>query len=255
MDCFLIAGGMVRVGHPLYELAPEQPKSLIDLAGRPMAQWVVDALTGAAQVERIVVLGLGPEDGLSSPKIAGYVPDQGSMLDNGLAGVTWLRQRRVESPRHVLVCCADIPLLTSAMVEAFVMQCADPTQDVYYSVVSRTVMEQRFPGSGRSYLHFLEGDIAGGDLHIIAPQVAETHADLLAALVHGRKSAFREVRRLGAGFFAKFAARRLSFAEGEQQIAKKWGLRVRIFLNEHAEVAMDVDKPHQLELCQRELEK
>lgn len=253
MDCLLIAGGIVLPDDPLYELAPDQPKTLIELGGKPMAQWVVDALTSAETVERIVVLGLSAEHGLDSPKIAGYVPDQGSLLANALAGVAWLRVHAAALPRHVLSCCADIPLITPTMVDTFVNQCTDPAIDIYYNVVSQAVMERRFPGSARSYVHFIEADVAGGDLHIFAPEVADTHYDLFAALVENRKSAMKQARKLGAGFFMKLAARRLSIAETERKVAEKLGLRARVMLSEHAELAMDVDKPHQLELCQREL--
>ncbi len=253
MDCLLIAGGIVGPEDPLYELAPDQPKTLIEVGGKPMGQWVVDALTGAEAVERIVVLGLSAEHGLVSPKIVGHIPDQGALFLNALAGVEWLRAHHAALPRHVLSCCADIPLLTSAMVDELVARCPDPAIDVYYSAVPREAMERRFPSSARSFIHLADADVAGGDVHIISPQLADTHQELLTNMVQRRKSAVHLARKLGPAFLMKLAARRMSIAEAERKIAAKFNLQFRAVLTEHAEMAMDVDKPHQWELCDREL--
>jgi NDP-sugar pyrophosphorylase family protein len=44
MDAIVIAGGIPEPGDPLYEYTQGQPKALLDIAGKPMVQWVLDAL-------------------------------------------------------------------------------------------------------------------------------------------------------------------------------------------------------------------
>ncbi len=54
MDALVTAGGTPAPGEPLYEVAEGRPKALIDVAGKAMAQWVLDALGGASRVDRVV---------------------------------------------------------------------------------------------------------------------------------------------------------------------------------------------------------
>jgi CTP:molybdopterin cytidylyltransferase MocA len=253
MDGVLLAGGIPAPDDPLHAAAQGRPKSLIDVAGRPMGQWVLDALDAAPSVERVLIVGLDAEAGLTSPKVVGHVPDRGSLLANTLAGVAWL-QRRAPEADLLLACCADIPLMTADMVEALVVRCADPSVDIYYGFASRTRLEQRFPGSRRSYVRMREDALAGGDVHVIAPRIAEAHRALWEDLLRTRKTALRQALRLGPVFLLRLLLHRLSVPEAERRVHQKFGLTVRA-LEVPPEMAMDVDKPFQLALCRRHLDR
>ncbi len=252
MDCIVLAGGVPQEEDLLYEYTQGQPKALLDVAGKPMVQWVLDALDNAPSVQNVVFVGLTQACGITSPKIAHYLPDQGSMLRNILAGLDQVMAMN-PATQQVLVSSSDIPLLTSAMVETFLAQCADPTVDIYHSIVPRETMERRFPGSRRSYVHFSDGDFAAGDIHVVAPYIGHAHEDLWNDLLNSRKNALKQAARLGPAFFAKLLAHRLGLAELEQLARAKFGLNVRVVIVEHAEMGMDADKPFQLEICRQEL--
>jgi len=252
MDCVVLAGGVPQEGDPLFEYTGAKPKALLNIAGQPMVQWVVDALTGSQKVERIVLVGLGAEDGVSSPKLAAFLPDHNSMLRNAIAGVDHVLEMNPKA-RQVVMCSADVPLITPEMVDRYVEQCADPSMDIYYGVVDRPLMEARFPNSRRSYVHLSDGDLAGADIFVINPRVAHTNRQLWEELVGGRKNALKQARRIGFVTLIKLLLRRLSLAEAEERVAKAMGLNGRAVLVQHAELGMDVDKPFQLEICRREL--
>ncbi len=252
IDCILMAGGLPREEDLLYEYTQGKPKALVDVAGKPMAQWVLDALDEAPSVGRIVVAGLEDEGTLTSPKIGHFLPDRGSMLENALGGIDWVLKANPQAGQ-VLSCSSDIPLLTGAMVERLLAQCTDPTVDLYISIVARERMEQRFPDSRRSYVHFTDGDYAGGDVHVGASHVGHQYRDLWEALFASRKNALKQAARLGPAFFAKLMTRRLSLAELERRVRDKFGINGRALITEDAEVGMDADKPFQLEICRREL--
>ena len=40
MDAIVTAGGIPMPGEPLYEYTNGSPKALLDIAGKPMIQWV-----------------------------------------------------------------------------------------------------------------------------------------------------------------------------------------------------------------------
>jgi molybdopterin-guanine dinucleotide biosynthesis protein A len=252
IDCIILAGGVPQEEDLLYEYTQGQPKALIDVAGKPLVQWVVDALDDAPSVRAIIFVGLTQEQGVTSPKISHYLPDQGSMLKNILAGIDQILEIN-PATQQVLISSSDIPLLTGAMVETFLTQCADPAVDIYHSIVPREKMEQRFPGSRRSYVHFSDGDFAAGDIHVVAPHIGHAHEALWNDLLNSRKNALKQAARLGPAFFAKLIAHRLSLAELERLAHEKFGLRVRAMAVEHPEMGMDADKPFQLEICRREL--
>ena len=254
IDCILMAGGVPRETDLLYEYTRGRPKALIDVAGKPMVSWVVEALEEAAGVASITVVGLSPEDGVTSPKIAHYLPDQGSLLRNVLAGIDRVLEEK-PGTAQVLTCSSDIPLLTGDMVEALLGQCEDATIDIYHSIIPRERMEARFPDSRRSYVHFSDGDFAAGDIHVIAPRVGHAHEALWDDLLDNRKNALKQALRLGPGFFAKLLAHRLSLAELERRALQKFGLNVRALPVAYPEMGMDADKPFQLEICRRELAK
>ncbi len=49
MDAIVIAGGIPEPGEPLYPYTQGKPKATLEISGKPMAQWVLDALNGAAR--------------------------------------------------------------------------------------------------------------------------------------------------------------------------------------------------------------
>ncbi len=51
MDAIVTAGGIPLPEEPLYDATQGHPKALVDVAGKPMVQWVLDALTEARSIE------------------------------------------------------------------------------------------------------------------------------------------------------------------------------------------------------------
>lgn len=253
MDCVLIAGGIPQPDDPLYPFAQGKPKTLIEIGGKRMAQWTVDALTGASEVGEIIVVGLPRDAGLVSPKIVHYCPDQGSLLNNGLAGIAWLLNRD-PGAREVLFSCADIPLLRPEMVTWLIEQYQKRPTGLNYTVISRPTMEAAFPTSDRTYARFADMDVAGGDIHVADPHIFRSHQNLWQELAGSRKETLKAALQLGPGIFIKFFLHRLSTAELEVQVQQRLNIRVRVLPAPYPELGMDVDKPHQLEICRRVLD-
>jgi hypothetical protein len=87
MDAIVTAGGIPLPEDPLYTYTQGHSKAMLDVAGKPMIQWVLDALGGARDVDQVVVIGLTEKSGLSCAKPLSYIPNQGGMLANVLAGI------------------------------------------------------------------------------------------------------------------------------------------------------------------------
>jgi len=247
------AGGIPREDDPLAEHAQGKSKALIPIAGKPMIAHVVDAIAQSSYIQHIIVVALDPAAEVSFSVPVEHVPDKGDIFSNAEAGVLHAQNRYPDMDGILLSSC-DVPTITPSIVNAFVEECFRTEHDLYFSIVERPVMESRFPGSGRSYVHMRDGDFAGGDLLLIRPSMSLSRSELWQEIANARKSALRQARLVGLGTFFKLLTRRLSIADAENRASKVFSVHGRAVPFPHAEVAMDVDKPYQLDIVRAELE-
>ena len=256
MHCLILAGGVVRPDDPLYVYTRGRPKALLDIGGRTMLERVVAALHDSAHVEDVLVVGITPEvvasAGLTFARPVTFLPDAGSMVANMLAGADWFRQHR-PGTETVLGCSADIPAITGAVVDAFIEACRPWDQAVYYNLVTRARLEERFPNSRRTYTRYGDIEAAGGDMTIARLAVAETNRALLESLTGARKQPWRIARIVGLRFLVKFLFHRVTIADVEAIAGRIIGAPVEIILDGPPELAMDADKPFQVDMLRAEV--
>ncbi len=251
MDAIVIAGGTPGPEDPLYPFTQGRPKALLELEGRPMLQWVVDALEGSARVEHVVVIGPGPEFGLRFGSKTLSQPDQGGMIANILSGLETV-QRLSPGATHTLLSSGDIPAITPEMVDWRVATVEAAGADLDYAVVERQTMDRVFPGSRRSFTHLKETEVCGGDLNGLSVN-AVCDKPLWDSLVASRKNALKQAALIGYDVLLLALLRRLTLQDAERRVSRNLRLRAHVSLCPYAEVGMDVDKPHQLEMVRRHL--
>lgn len=256
MHCVILAGGTVSPEDPLYAYTNGRPKALLDMAGRTMLERVVDALQGCREVENILVVGL-PEDvvaqySLSFQRPVSFLPDQGSMVGNMLASGDWYREH-FPGTNVVVGCSADIPTLTAAIVDELIERCRPWDSAVYYIFVTRDVLEKRFPDSHRTYSRIGGLEVAGGDMAIARLDVVVERRELLESLTNLRKHPWQIARLVGLKTLLKFLLRRLTFDDIETTATRLVGRPVKIILMDRAELAMDADKPFQVDMLRADL--
>ena len=144
MDAVVIAGGIPQPQEKLYSYSRGNPKALIDVAGKPMVQWVLDALGAAQTIDRVVLIGLTDKAGLSCRKPLTFIQNEGKMLANIQAGTSKVKElnRKAE---YVLFVTSDIPGLTATMVDWVVNTSMQTKHDLYYTVIPRQAMEEEVP--------------------------------------------------------------------------------------------------------------
>jgi len=245
MDAIILAGGIPTSEDPLYLSSNGQSKALIEIAGKPMAQWVVDALDGAKSVERIIIVGLPSDVNLHSSKMIDFLPENGGMLANLTAGVERL-QSIDPSIQQVLLLSCDIPTITPEMVD-WRVQGTDPDSDLEYSVIKKETMDTRFPGASRSYVRLQDVEVCGGDMNVIHTRLVEDTA-FWERMVAARKSPLRQAALLGFDLLFLMLTRRITIDGAVKRVSNRLGLKGRAVISPYAEIGMDVDKPHQLEL-------
>ena len=254
MYAILTAGGIPQPEERLYPYSKGDPKAMIDVAGKPMVQWVLDALNEAKEVNEIIMIGLSAKTELPCKKPIHYVSNQGRMLANIVAGVDKALELNPATD-YVLVVSSDIPTITGEMVDWLIKTCMETKDDLYYGVCPRDVMEDRFPGSKRTYTRLKDIDLCGADINITHIRMATEHLDLWEQLIGNRKSPMRQATLVGLDTFWKVLTRSVTLDDLAEHVCKRLGIKGRAIVWDHAEPCMDIDKPHQLELLREDLKK
>lgn len=255
MDAILIAGGIPKEGDPLFDLTRGKPKAMLEIAGKPMVQWVLDALGQARQVENVILIGLPEDTPLRCSKPIHHLPNQGSMLANIVAGVHKVLELNPES-EYVLSVSSDIPALSGEMVDWLIDTAMQTRHDIYYGIVRRETMEQRFPGSNRTYTRLADMEVCGADIHIAHVSMATDpeHLAMWEELIGRRKSPLKQAAKIGFDTLLLLLLRRLTLEDAIRRVCKRLRITGRAIIWPYAEAAMDVDKPHQYEILRADLE-
>ena len=254
MDAIVTAGGIPQPGEPLYEYTQGKSKALLDVAGKPMIQWVLDALDQATTVERVIIMGLPENSGVTGAKIVCYMPNYEDMVENIKEGTKEVMRINPEA-RHVLIVSSDIPGITGEMMDWVVTTALETDDDAYYNVIPREVMEKRFPASKRSYIHLKGMEICGGDTNVVATRMVTQNDEIWKKLVGARKNALKQAALLGFDTLILLFFRLVDLDGGIKKVSKRLHIKGRAIVCPYAEVGMDIDKPHQLEIMRADLAK
>jgi GTP:adenosylcobinamide-phosphate guanylyltransferase len=251
MDAIVTAGGIPQPGEPLYEFTQGKSKALLDVAGKPMIQWVLNALCEAQTVKNVVVVGLPEDSGLTCPKIGGYLPNQGGMLGNIKAGINRISEIN-PNVGHVLLVASDIPTITGEMVNWVVNTAMQTDEDAYYNIIRRETMETRFPGSKRTFTRFKDIELCGGDMNVVRASLT-TNDEFWEKVIASRKNALKQASLLGFDTLILMLFHAITLEGAVKRVTKRVGLTGRALVCPYAEVGMDVDKPNQLEMVRADL--
>ncbi len=245
VDALILAGADNDGRLAACDSAPYE--ALIDIAGKPMIHYVLRAVKACGEVRRIAVVG--PTDALGSvisPDDAILVERSGSLVQNLKAGVEALRP-----DGRVLIVTADLPLLTPDAVEDLLAKAAARPADLYYPLLRKETNEAKYPGMKRTYLSIAEGTFTGGNVVLTTASALEACGRLLDLAVATRKKPWLMASVLGPALTVKFLAKRLSVRDVERRFYRMTGVRGVALVSDFAEIAVDVDKPSDLELVRR----
>jgi GTP:adenosylcobinamide-phosphate guanylyltransferase len=246
MDAIITAGGIPVQGEPLFERSGGKPKALMNFAGKPMIQWVLDALSGSQYVRQIIIVGLPPFTELHCGHPLTIIDTQGSILGNLQAGVREL-QRQGEISQKVLAVSSDIPAISADMVNWVITKVQQTDHDLYYNVITRETMEATFPASKRTYIKLSDVEICGGDINAFDYQMVFQKQKLFEEIIATRKNPLKQASILGFDTLFLILIKKMTLLQAEINISKKIESRGHAILCPFAEIGMDIDKPHQMD--------
>lgn len=234
-------------GGPLREVSPAPNEALVEINGKPMIQYVIDALQEARSIGRIVIVA---PPGEVEPHVSGqdleFVPSRGNIVDNILEALKVLQPKA-----PFLVVSSDVPLITGKIVDDLIVLCQQRPADLYYPIVEQKVAEARYPGVRRTYVKLREGTFTGGNVFLVNPAIVDRVAPKIRAFLDYRKSPLKMVSLLGWGFTLRYLLLRdLSLRELEEKVSRMLDINGAVVVCPWPEVGIDVDKPSDLGLVQ-----
>lgn len=245
IEAVLLAGGATK--GKLAECTDARWEALIDINGKPMAAYVVKGLLESGVISRVVISG--PEE-LSAAlsdfgdKVQIVKPGE-NLLDSLLNALAEVRGERA------IIGTADIPLIDGEAITEMVEVCGREDAEVYYALVFKEDYDRQFPGGERTYIKLKDGVLTGANLFLASKDAILQRKEIITKMYAKRKNPLAMAVALGLGplMLLRLMSGGVAVKEIEAMAKKSFKLEGRGVRIRHASVAMDVDKPKDLELA------
>ncbi|MCF8010122.1 MAG: nucleotidyltransferase family protein [Clostridiales bacterium] len=224
-------------------------EALIPLGAKYMVEYVVDALSAANSIGKIVIVGPGKElaDRYDFNNIQ-VVNPEGDMVQNALTGLKYL-----ESSTRILVVTADIPLITPGAVDDFVSLCGDQQADLYYPVIPREVINNYFGVNKRTYVNLKDGVFTGGNIFLLNPVMVSQCISKGEKLINARKSPLKLCRLVGFIFLIKYLMKIVTLHSATRKASSLLEINGKAVISMYPQLGIDVDKPGDYDLVSKNL--
>ena len=229
----------------LKEVSPERWEAAIPIQGKPMVNYVIEALQNSSRIAKIVVVAPLEIQGDLTPGV--MVVEAGcSLTENIFRGMDVLQK---ENP--VLFVTSDIPFVHAEAIDDFLDRCEELEGEIFYPLVSREANEQLYPEAVRTYFTLKEGSFTGGNVRLAEPQAVINSRWIMDQVFERRKKPFMIIRMLGLFFILKFCLKKLTLRELERRASEILGHSGVSIISPYPELGTDVDKPSDLALAEK----
>lgn len=252
IDTVLLAGSVNRI--PLYPGAKPGYKALVEMHGKPLIAYVLDALQEAEGIGKIFVVGAPPVVEYASQwdRVSG-VPDGHQLLRNAWRGL------RAATTDRVLFCNPDQPLLRTEMVEDFLQRALPMGGDLVSGWVRHEDLGPYVEGEHK-FAKFGDGKFAHGNLFLVRKDMPHLDKvkERLDRIYEARKNNVKFAWALGPSLFGRFLVslvfgRLPSLCDTLEIGGKKFGVDLRAVICPYPEIALDIDEPEDYEAAARYL--
>jgi GTP:adenosylcobinamide-phosphate guanylyltransferase len=249
----LVLAGRRSADDPLARAAGAPHRALLDVAGTPMLERVIETLIASSRVGAITL-------SIDAPELLSDVPGLAKRIAEGELRVlksadspsrsvlAALRETSSESSDPLLVTTADHALLSDEMIVHFLRAADRSDADLAVGLVSATHLRARFPEAQRTYLHFRGESYSGANLFALRSEAASRAVEFWTRAEQFRKQPWRLVSTFGPLTLLLFLLRRLDLDAALRRASRVVGVRIRAIELPFAEAAIDVDKLSDLEL-------
>jgi len=246
IDALVLAGGKVE-GFDIENRPPI--KALLDLDGRPMIEYVLEALSNSENVGQIVVLTPMKMEDESWAALA----DNIIYIDDIITANITKGLDNLGPDGKFLLISSDIPLLTTKIIDDFISDTLVIDAEVYYPIVTKKAVEARFPKSKRTYFSLKDGTYTGGNIFLIDKIAFRKNKERAEQIFANRKRPLKMVGLIGISNIIKFLLKRMTIEGLEAKASSILACKARAIVTDHAEVGVDIDKQEDLDMFKQKM--
>jgi molybdopterin-guanine dinucleotide biosynthesis protein A len=242
----LLAGGKSK--HALRKVTGQEYKALMTIESnnsQPIINHMIKVLQNTKYISQVLAAAPIEVHQQISSKNHIFTPSGLTLMDT-----LKLNMPHLQDEPHILVITCDLPLVLSKHVEHFMADClANPGFDVYYSIIDKQAYIRLFPDHNlrRIYANLTEGSFTGGNVFLINPSVIIDCSKIIEQFILFRKHPLKMATILGRRFLTKYLKKYLSIRDLEKLVPHYLkGYTGKAILAD-PEIALDLDKPIQLE--------
>ncbi|MGI6652373.1 MAG: NTP transferase domain-containing protein [Limnochordia bacterium] len=243
VDAVVLAGAP-NTGQ-LQEVRSEKWEAEIPIFGRPMVNYVIEALHSSSCVGEIIVVAPAEIKDLLVPQ-ARWVEAGNSLTENIFRAMDAL-----EKKNNILFVTSDVPFIHAEVIDDFVNRCGELKGEIFYPITSKEATEKQYPETARTYFTLKEGSFTGGNILLATPQAVINSRWVMDEVFSRRKKPWKLIRMLGLLFIVKFLTKQLSLRELEQRASEILGHSGVIIISPYPELSNDIDKPSDLQLAEK----
>lgn len=228
-------------------------KALIPVAGVAMVDRVLGSLAESWRVGPIAVIIDAPDRMAALPLASELLVDGRLSLMEAAASPSESVLAACEARLGVLpmlITTADHPLLTAAMVDAFVDEALASGADVAVGLARSEEVLAAFPKTRRTFLKFRDGRYSGCNLFAIAMPAGMQAVTFWRQVERDRKRPWRIARAFGLRALLAYLMGRMTLADALARASRATGCEIRSVVIHNPEAAIDVDKPEDLALAE-----
>ncbi len=242
-NLIILAGGHQQA---LQDVTGIPNKALIPIHGKPMIEWVLDAFRGTGRIANIVVAGSSQLD--HHPCMSGVrkrIHSGASALESVINAVGYTKARLSadsDTQAGYLISFCDAVFLTPSVINAMINRIESSDADIGLHYVEReTYVAANLPAE-RTFIPIDGKQYTGTTLYYV-----RQFRDALSVLMQLVQS--RRHRKSPEALLKTLGCHGMSLPEIERHLSTTLSSNLRLFISEHPEAGMDVDKPVDLELA------
>ena len=236
-------------------------KALIDINGKKIIEYVLEAADNSKKIDKIFVVGITQSEiEYVCGKEIHFIGSIGRRMDtfrNLISYMEGIYQK--ELPRHMIVLSADLPLITGEIIDDDIINLENKfgnnfeKVDLYYPLVEREKVLKKYPHANKRFRNFEEGSYATGDFAIFSPDVLRRKKtmEVFEKIMENRKTMVRLLLKFDLISPIKYLIGKLSIRKKIIPFFREMVyLEMEMLISEHPEICLDLDYKEDLEIMQ-----
>ena len=241
----VVLGGSGAVDERLTPIYQGPSKGLIELRGKPAAEYVLGALRASPAIHQIALAGPPALLEHACARLADVrLPEAETIVDKLTAA-----GRAFGDGRKLFMASCDIPLMTLEVIADTVSLC--PEESVFFHpLVAKAAAVRDFPEHQWVFLKLRDGPVVTTNVAIIDPEWLTRRPDVAVMIESLRRHPVRMALQWGLGFLVRFKLGLLSLSYCQRFFSDFLKAPVRSAITAHTELAMDLDRPEDMPMLE-----